>query len=242
MASTPDYATLIGVTEGTVKKYMESYDASHDHTHIARVVNLAHHIYQVESEARPEISYDRGKITLAALVHDVGDKKYLKPNETLEEAKVAAQKMLISNGADPLLAQEVQVIANAVSYTNECLHPESVQKLLIQHPELAIVQDADRLDGLGAVGIARCFTYNGANPMKGGTMESAIVHVNAKLVKLENMMKTGEGKRLAKIRWERVKLWQEWWDEEHNITTEGTRKTNWEGGSYKSTTRGQWDS
>ena len=232
---------LVKKTEESVREYMSQYDASHDHAHIERVVNIATHLYQVESTAHPEIPYDELTVRLAALVHDVGDHKYQKPGQTDEEAKVAGKVMLIANGANLSLAQTVQVIAHGVSYTGETRDPEAVRSLIKQYPELAIVQDADRLDALGAVGIARVFTYNGAHPTvkdveKGtekGTMESAIVHVNDKLCKLAGMMKTDEGRRMAHERWEKIRLFKAWWEEEHSLNGEGRKKTNWEGGSYK---------
>lgn len=77
------------------------------------------------------------------------------------------------------------------------------------------MQDADRLDALGAVGIGRAFTFGGAHPkreMRGmqGTME----HIQEKLERLEGMMKTDEGRRMAAERTRRVKAFRAWWEEE----------------------------
>ena len=181
----------------SVAEYMRPNNPSHDYKHIEQVLENALHLYKVESTAHPEITYDKLKITLAVLIHDIGDRKYPKAGQTSEEEKIAGQTMLIQNGADPLLAETVQKIASAVSYTQECARPEVMHQVLKEHPELAIVQDADRLDTLGPRGVARIFTYNGARPRPGGTMESAIADNMVKLVRIPGMMKTEEGRRLA---------------------------------------------
>ena len=73
------------------------------------------------------------------------------------------------------------------------------------------MQDADRLDALGAVGIGRTFAYAGA---KGRGFGDTMRHFEEKLGRLEGMMKTGEGKRMARERGERVGLFRGWWGEE----------------------------
>ena len=76
--------------------------------------------------------------------------------------------------------------------------------MLEEYPELAIVQDADRLDAIGAIGIARTFTYTDAK----GTLQ----HFYKKLLNIQNMMKTETGRRTA---WERtMKMFLRWRKEE----------------------------
>lgn len=92
-----------------------------------------------------------------------------------------------------------------------------MQEKLRQYPEIAIVQDADRLDALGAVGIGRAFTFGGAKGVHGMRvkgMQSTVDHFEEKLEKLEGLMKTGEGRRLAAERTERVRAFRRWWEEE----------------------------
>jgi uncharacterized protein len=84
-------------------------------------------------------------------------------------------------------------------------------RLIEEHAELAVVQDADRLDAIGAVGIGRAFAFGGA---KNRAMDNTIEHFEEKLVRLEGMMKTAEGRKLARQRTERIELMQSWWREE----------------------------
>ena len=232
MATSLGQSDLVQKTMASVAEYMKPYDASHDYRHIEQVLSNALHIYEVESATHPEVSYDKVKVMLAALIHDVGDHKYPKPGQTPEDEKIARQTMLIRNGADPLLAEEVQKIASAVSYTKECSHPEVMNQVLREHLELGIVQDADRLDTLGPRGLARIFTYNGANPVPRGTMESALANNLKKLVRLPGMMKTEEGRRQAISGLEFVKDFIKKWDLAVDILGDGKHKYDWDSGRY----------
>lgn len=188
------------------------FDASHDFSHIQRVQALARQILAAERTANPGVGYDPLVVDLAALLHDVGDRKYRKEGEGDPESEV--ERRLVEFGADAGLAEKVQLICTKVSYSAETASPDSiaaVRDLCAAVPELAIVQDADRLDALGAVGMARCFTYGGA---KGRALGDSAGHFAAKLVKLEALMKTGEGRRLAGERSRRVREFMGWWEEE----------------------------
>ncbi|KHN96998.1 hydrolase [Metarhizium album ARSEF 1941] len=198
---TIDDALVAKVTH-YVEAYMANYDPSHDFNHVQRVLRLAKHI----QATLPSTSLDA--VTLSALLHDVGDKKYLKPGEDSSRLVFDA---LRSFGASEALAEKVQAICLGVSYSSEVKDPGRVMQLIEAHPELAVVQDADRLDAIGAVGIGRAFAFGGArNRDMGNTME----HFAEKLVRLEGMMKTDEGRRLAKERTERIVLMQQWWRDE----------------------------
>ncbi|KAJ4146013.1 hypothetical protein LMH87_004843 [Akanthomyces muscarius] len=193
-----DEALIARVTD-YVKEYMSHYDSSHDFNHITRVLRLAQHI-----QARtPNTS--QAVVTLAALLHDVGDKKYLQPGE---DASRLIHATLRSLGAGDALAEKVQAICLGVSYSSEVKDPGRVVALIEEHPELAVVQDADRLDAIGAVGIGRTFAFGAA---KGRGLEDTIRHFEEKLLKLEGMMKTETGRALARERSERIRLMLEWW-------------------------------
>ncbi|KAF0326854.1 hd domain containing protein [Colletotrichum asianum] len=203
--STMNEELIAKVTE-YVEAYMAKYDASHDFNHIKRVLSLAHRIYD-QSPASPAL--DKQIITLAALLHDVGDRKYLKPGE---DASTLVSTVLQSLGADEILAARVQTICLGVSYSSEVKDPARVRSLIADYPELAVVQDADRLDAIGAVGIGRCFTFGGAKGAR--SMDDSILHFEEKLVKLEGMMKTEIGKEMAKERTKRILTFMEWWQDE----------------------------
>ena len=219
----PDSPTvIIAKTKAFVKDYMSHYDASHDYAHIQRVLALAQHILRKEQECHPCVFYDPTIVMLAALLHDVGDHKYTSASASYgaspsEDPAAMVKNILISFDAPLSLARYVQTVVKAVSYTHESLNASHVRGVLLQHPELAIVQDADRLDALGAVGIGRTFTYGGAKGRKEGGMQDTIAHFGDKLEKLEGLMKTGEGKRLARVRTERLRVFKGWWEEENEV-------------------------
>ncbi|KAH8911964.1 hypothetical protein BR93DRAFT_41637 [Coniochaeta sp. PMI_546] len=189
-----------------VKSYMSNYDASHDLSHILRVVTLARHIY---TRSPPSPPLNLRLILLSALLHDVGDRKYLLPDQ---DATTLVSTTLISSGCPPDLAATVQTICSGVSYSTEIKDPAATARLVERYPELGVVQDADRLDAIGAVGLGRLFTYGGART--GRSMRETMDHLDEKLVRLEGMMKTEEGRRLARERTERLMVFRGWWVEE----------------------------
>ncbi|KAL8839764.1 MAG: hypothetical protein Q9170_001635 [Blastenia crenularia] len=202
---------LLKRTKAAVEAYMSQpqFDASHDFAHVERVVALSQHIMTVESRTNPKTSYDAMLVLLAALVHDVDDHKY---TDSLGGAR-RAEQMLLDLGSPPHLASEIQCITRCISYTKERSDPQMIRNTLQRLPELAVVQDADRLDALGAVGIARAFTYGGATQNARG-LDGTILHFDEKLLNLEKTMKTQEGKRLARARTERLQKFKEWWKDE----------------------------
>ncbi|MCJ1319276.1 hypothetical protein MMC15_004612 [Xylographa vitiligo] len=210
---------LIARVKEFVKKYMSQpcYDASHDYNHIQRVLALAEHILSVEQTVDSSVPYDPTIVILAALMHDVGDHKY-RPTIMLasDDPDTYVTTTLIDLGAPPVQARYVQTIVKSVSYSHEVRDPAQIRGVLLQYPELAIVQDADRLDALGAVGIGRTFTYIGAKGKRTDDgMQETIRHFEEKLERLVGMMKTREGKRLAIERTQRLKVFKEWWEEEN---------------------------
>lgn len=210
---------LISSVEKFVEDYMSHYDASHDYKHIQRVLGLAQSILEKErvrisntlSTTGPQIQYDDTLVTLGALLHDVGDKKYLEPGQ---DANTLVRGALLKRGAPALLAGRVQDLVLHVSFSTEKKDPQKIKDKIASIPELAIVQDADRLDAIGAVGIARCFTFGGAKGRENGLDES-VTHFHEKLELLEGMMKTETGRELAKERTERLRIFRGWWESEN---------------------------
>ncbi|KAI0390109.1 HD domain-containing protein [Xylariaceae sp. FL0594] len=209
----PSSIDASAISEGLVKTvteyveaYMANYDGSHDFNHIQRVLGLAKHIHAHDSHASAR---DPLVVVLSALLHDVGDKKYLKPGE---DASSLIRDLLVSYGATEELATKVQTVCLGVSYSSEIKDPAHVQALIKLHPELAVVQDADRLDAIGSIGIGRVFTFTGARTK--ASMEDSIQHFHDKLLKLKSMMKTEVGRQLAEERTRRMQEFLKWWAEE----------------------------
>lgn len=124
-------------------------------------------------------------VDLGALLHDVDDHKLFN-NKNNENAR----KFLIENDFDSEATEDIIEIINSVSFTkNKCTKPKTI--------EASIVQDADRLDAIGAIGVARTFMYSGKN---GRDIEDSLKHFDEKLLLLKDMMNTDEAKRLAEKR------------------------------------------
>jgi len=190
-------------------------------------------ILDAERQAHPERKYDENVVSYAAVLHDIGDSKYFSEikRKTSKEPEHKLHTLLkryglestsiykvvfdwLTNcGIEEQVAAQVQNICDCVSYSYEQGYPDIVQHTLEFHPELAIVQDADRLDAIGAIGIGRTFTYTGAKRLEGG-MEGTLQHFYDKLLNIQNMMKTETGRRMAWERTERMKTFLRWWKEE----------------------------
>jgi uncharacterized protein len=196
-----------------VSEYMSQFDPSHDYQHIERVLALAQKIEAEESIQNHSVSYRSNLITLAALLHDIGDKKYLKPGQ---DGTTMAAAVLQDFDCPKELAQQVQDVVNHVSWSAEQKDPSRVQRALVEYPELAIVQDADRLDAIGAVGIARCFAYSSAIRRP---LEQAVEHFHEKLLSRGMKMKTGTGRDIAVERSRRLSEFLGWWEEETGTKT-----------------------
>lgn len=181
-------------TEQVIEIY-EQFDASHDYDHILRVMKNAEDIARTMPEA------DLPVIRLAVLLHDIDDPKYK------EFGSVSASELLRSAKADDELAMKVVETIKSVSFNGG--NEEEIVSI-----EGAIVRDADRLDAIGAIGIARTFAFGGARGRKLYDAEeiartemsedeyrsketASVTHFYEKLLLLKDLMVTEEGKRLA---------------------------------------------
>ncbi|WP_231458701.1 HD domain-containing protein [Pedobacter sp. Leaf132] len=185
-----------------VKKTLEHAEAGHDWFHIERVFKTALNINQIEKGNELIISF-------AALLHDIADPKFNNGDEELGP-NVAAD-FLKSINVEASIIVQVKLIIQNMSFKN------SFDNLSYTSKELNIVQDADRLDAIGAIGIARAFTYGGyknrvlydpeIKPELNHSKESyknttapTINHFYEKLLLLKDMMKTDSGKAIAQKR------------------------------------------
>lgn len=215
---------VIGAATAYVQEHMSAYDASHDYNHVTRILALAKLILKDEnaSPPRPSIAPRGDKndweplpsmglsepiVVLGALLHDVNDSKYL--NRSAGPVRLA--DLLVGWGAHDQLAIRVERLCEGVSYSTEMRDPQLVRNLIREIPELAVVQDADRLDAIGAVGIGRCFTFGAS---RGRGLTDSIQHFEEKLLRLEGMMKTRTGREMARARSGRIREFMRWWDDE----------------------------
>ena len=151
----------------------------HGAEHTLRVYRTALRI------ADTEPGCDRTVVALAALLHDADDHKLFDT-----ENNANARAFMAAQGVAPETAEAVCAAVNAVSFSkNRGRKPGT--------PEGRIVQDADRLDAMGAVGIARTFAYGGSH---GRTPEGSIAHFHEKLLLLRDLMNTPKGRELAEAR------------------------------------------
>lgn len=193
---------LINQTITFVKTTLENAEGGHDWFHIERVYKNAVKIAQGEN-VNPLI------VALGALLHDIADSKFHDGDETVGP-KVATQFLLNYNADSSVIEHVVQIIKN-ISFKggNKTQHFTS--------PELDVVQDADRLDALGAIGIARTFNYGGfknrkiydpaIEPQLDMTVEEyktstapTINHFYEKLLLLKDRMNTKTGLAMAQKR------------------------------------------
>ena len=202
---------IIKKTEDFVKKvFLEDY-TGHDWWHTHRVRVLAKKIAISESA-------DLFIVDMAALLHDVGDYKFFGGDE--EAGVLFVKKWLSSLKVTEELADKILTVISNISYKNTL--PESGNRKKQNSPnfpskEFMAVCDADRLDAIGAIGIARAFTYGGfykrqiynpkIKPMKNITQEEykktdapSINHFYEKLLKIKELMYTKLGKKIAKKR------------------------------------------
>ena len=160
-------------------------DASgHDFYHTLRVYRLAARIAQEEGA-------DMETVQLAALLHDVDDHK-LSPDTA--EGQQRAAGFLLSRGMHEERIREICRIISQISFSRNRGRPTTLEGMC--------VQDADRLDAMGAIGIARAFAYGGSrgraiHDPNGEDSESTICHFYDKLLLLKDRMNTESGRKLA---------------------------------------------
>lgn len=162
-----------------IRSLFQGNSDGHDFDHSVRVWRNAVRI------ARTEPACDMRAVELGALLHDTDDPKLFHT-----EGNAHARAFLKEHGASDSEAEQICEIINSVSFSkNRDSVPSS--------PEAMIVRDADRLDAIGAVGIARTFAYGGKH---GRSLDSSIDHFREKLLLLKDMMNTREAKLMAEER------------------------------------------
>lgn len=190
---------LIENTVEFVKEKLKGAEAGHDWYHIERVWKLSKKIAATE-ECNIEV------VELAALLHDIADPKFHNGDETLA-LKVSREFLENQHSSEDIIEKVLFIIKN-ISFKNRAEAPENLPI------ELKIVQDADRIDAIGAIGIARTFNFGGfknnlmydpeIKPKLNMSKEeykksdgTTINHFYEKLLLLKDLMNTQKGKEIA---------------------------------------------
>ena len=174
-----DRQKIIENAKAYVVEIFKGNSGGHDAEHTMRVYGNAMMI------ARKENIEDTFTIALGALLHDVDDYKLF---NTVNNQN--ARDFMTENGVDGKDIEIVCQIINEVSFSkNKDRRPTSIEAM--------VVQDADRLDALGAIGIARTFSFGGEHRRSLG---SNIAHFHEKLLLLKDLMNTETAKAVAKER------------------------------------------
>ena len=192
-------------TENFVKDTLKGAEAGHHWSHIERVVKNARSIAVLENA-------DLFSVELAALLHDIADSKFHKGNEELGPER--SERFLKDLQLPADIVDHVVNIVKHVSFKNELqTHEEEVFDSI----ELSVLKDADRLDAIGAIGVARAFHYGGfknrllydpsiepaVNQSKEQYKKSkapTINHFYEKLLLLKDKMNTKAGRMMAEER------------------------------------------
>ncbi|HET8838796.1 MAG TPA: HD domain-containing protein [Flavobacteriaceae bacterium] len=193
---------IIQNTINFVKNELENAEGGHDWFHIERVYKNAQLISESEN-------VDKTVVALGALFHDIADSKFHNGDETVGPKK--AKSFLSSENISPEIIEHVVKIIENISFKGGNKTQEFHSK------ELDVVQDADRLDALGAIGIARTFNYGGfknrklydpqiqpnlnMTPSEYKTSEAPTInHFYEKLFLLKDRMNTETARKIAEER------------------------------------------
>lgn len=182
-----------------IKEKLKGAEPGHDYWHSIRVWKNTQSILSTEKA-------DKLSCELAALLHDIADSKFHEGDE--EKGPEIASTFLKSIHVPSKVIAAVEYIIRNISYAGGLKNQSS------KTPELKIVQDADRLDAMGAIGIARAFSYGGyknrlmydpsVSPMNFNSLKeyrdnksTTLNHFYEKLFLLKDLMNTGTGKKMA---------------------------------------------
>lgn len=198
-----DNKQIIEQTKTFVKTTLKNAEGGHDWFHTERVYNNALLISKGET-------VDELVIALGALLHDIADSKFNDGDDTVGP-KIAGEFLLKQNVSTKVINHVIKIIEN-VSFSSNIDNASEFKS-----KELEVIQDADRLDALGAIGIARTFNYGGfknralydpeIEPNLKMTKEEykkskapTINHFYEKLLLLKDMMNTKSGMIIAQRR------------------------------------------
>ncbi|MFC4687073.1 HD domain-containing protein [Epilithonimonas pallida] len=211
---------LINKTIEFVKEKLEGTESGHDWFHIERVWKLSLKIHEKEGG-------NQLIIELASLLHDIADPKFHNGDETI--ASKIVNQFLTEQSLDPETIEKVIFIIENMSFKNRNDAPKDLPL------ELKIVQDADRLDAIGAIGIARTFNFGGyknnlmyhpnIEPKLNQSKEeykksngTTINHFYEKLLLLRDLLNTDTAKEIAEHRHQFMLQFLDEFYKEWNVT------------------------
>lgn len=211
---------IIKNTIDFVKQTLDGAEGGHDWFHIERVYKNALLIAANEK-------VDNFIVALGALLHDIADAKFYNGDETVGPKKAA--QFLLTQDVDSSIIEHITKIIENISFKNSL----SAEVTKFTSKELEVVQDADRLDAIGAIGIARAFNYGGfknrelynpniepnLNMSKEAYKKSSaptINHFYEKLLLLKDKMNTKTGQQLAAKRHDFMEKYLEQFYDEWN--------------------------
>ncbi|MFY0602518.1 MAG: HD domain-containing protein [Flavobacteriaceae bacterium] len=198
-----DKARIIENTIDFVKETLKEAEGGHDWFHIQRVLSNARLIAESEK-------VDLFIVQLGALLHDIADAKFYDGDESIGPKK--ARAFLESQQVDEEIIIHIENIIKYISFKSSLGTAKQFTS-----PELDVIQDADRLDAIGAIGIARCFNYGGfknrvlydpnispnlhlSKEEYKNSSAPTINHFYEKLLLLKDKMNTKTGHRIAQDR------------------------------------------
>ena len=193
---------IISKTIAFVKERLLNAEGGHDWFHTHRVLKNAQLIVKTEN-------VDMIVVSLGALLHDIADSKFYNGDEGI--GPKISREFLFKNNVDSTIIEHVIQIIENISFKG------GKENQKFRSPELDIIQDADRLDAIGAIGIARCFNYGGFKNRKiydpeikpnlkmtkeeyKSSSAPTINHFYEKLLLLKDRMNTKTGRQIAEKR------------------------------------------
>lgn len=214
---------IINEIEKEIKELFSSEDTGHDINHLKRVLNLALHIQEKEGG-------DRQIIAVSAFLHDIHriiekeNRKYCSPKDSLPAIEKILKKVKLPE-------RKIEKVLKCIEYHEEYGFSKEGKKQ--RDIETLILQDADNLDAIGAIGIGRTFTFNGSKGLPMWIPEkpfdrkyfdeseldpSTIHHFYSKLLRLKDNMNTKTANKMAKQRHEFMESFlKEFFDEWNGI-------------------------
>lgn len=193
---------IISKTIAFVKERLLNAEGGHDWFHTHRVLKNAQLIAKTEN-------VDMIVVSLGALLHDIADSKFYNGDEGI--GPKISREFLFKNNVDSTIIEHVIQIIENISFKG------GKENQKFRSLELDVIQDADRLDAIGAIGIARCFNYGGFKNRKiydpeikpnlkmtkeeyKSSSAPTINHFYEKLLLLKDRMNTKTGRQIAEKR------------------------------------------